>query len=211
MTRSDSIFKIQPESLPGHVRPVTTDDALALAQLKVLCWQADYAGLLPAQSLAGLDAAAEAPHWRSWLQDETSGLVASLVEAPDGRLLGYGLAGPMRLGDRPGKEINAEAELYALHIHPDWQRKGLGRALLAHLVSDLIAREYGTMGLWMIGGNHKAGAFLAALKAEEGEKRVEIRSGRIAFREKAWYWPDLKALQARLIIRPVSRLPEYSI
>ncbi len=186
-----------------RIRFAQSEDAMALAELKVTCWQADYDGLLPQQALQQLDASTEAPHWQSWLEDSGSGLIACVAQAQDGSLLGYGLAGPMRLGDRPDQELADDGELYALHVHPDWQRRGLARSMLAKLVAAMVVQEHNSMGHWMIGGNHKAEAFLAAMKAREAQKRVEIRSGRIAFREKSWSWPDLKALQARLTVRPV--------
>ncbi len=180
----------------------TPDDAQAIAELKVICWRDAYEGLMPKTSLDGLKAADEVPHWRDWLADETAGLVAHLLWL-DGALVGYGLAGPMRLGDRPGKEIAADGELYALYIHPDFQRRTFGRTLLSALVDAMITRGYKSIGVWMIGGNMRAEQFYLKLDAEEVIKRVEIHHGRIAYREKGWIWRDLPKLAARLTIHPV--------
>ena len=180
----------------------TPDDAEAIAALKVLCWREAYVGLMPKASLAGLDAADEVFHWRDWLQDENAGLVAHLLWL-DETLVGYGLAGPMRLGDRPGKEIEADGELYALYIHPDHQRKGFGQRILSSLVGAMVADGYRQIGAWMIGGNVRAEQFYLKLGAQEVCKRVEIHHGRISYREKSWIWADLPKLTAKLTIRSV--------
>ncbi|WP_373237550.1 GNAT family N-acetyltransferase [Cohaesibacter celericrescens] len=153
-------------------------------------------------TLDALDATSETPHWRSWLADEKAGLIACLLENAEG-LIGYGLAGPMRLGDRPDNEIQADSELYALYIHPAYQRQGHGRHLFMAMVERLVGAYYQSAGSWMMGGNHKAEHFFEKMGGLEVGKRVDIRNGRIAYREKAWCWRDLKQVQARLTLRTV--------
>ncbi|WP_319569287.1 GNAT family N-acetyltransferase [Cohaesibacter marisflavi] len=189
-------------SLATSLSIATPEDAQAIAELKVICWRDAYEGLMPKASLDGLNAADEVPHWRDWLADETAGLVARLLWLDD-TLVGYGLAGPMRLGDRPGKEIKADGELYALYIHPDFQHRTFGRTLLAALVDAMMNKGCKSIGVWMIGGHIRAEQFYLKLGAEEVTKRVEIHHGRIAYREKGWIWSDLPKLSARLTIRPV--------
>nr|WP_321458193.1 GNAT family N-acetyltransferase [uncultured Cohaesibacter sp.] len=184
------------------LRSAKPDDAEAIAALKVICWQTAYKGLMPEASLEHLNAADEVPHWRNWLADETSGLIANLLFY-EGLLVGYGLAGPMRLGDRPGEEIEADAELYALYVHPDYQRRSFGQKLLSELVGTIMAQGFGKIGAWMIGGNVKAEGFYKKTGAVELRKRVEIHHGRIGYREKAWIWDDLPKLMARLTLRSV--------
>ena len=186
------------------LRPATPEDAATLAALKVASWRADYVGLMPQASLERLNATEEVPHWRNWLADEKAGLIAYVAEV-GGKPVGYGLAGPMRLGDRPGEEIEADGEIYALCLLPNHQRQGLGKALFTALVGAMIERGFRSAGFWMIGGNRKAEGFLPRIEAREWAKRVEIRHGRISFREKGWLWQDLKQLQARLTVKLVER------
>ncbi|TLP45627.1 GNAT family N-acetyltransferase [Cohaesibacter sp. CAU 1516] len=185
------------------IRPATPDDAMAIAELKVITWRDSYAGLMPDSALASLDARAEAPHWRDWLEDTTSGLIALVLEEA-GHLIGYGLAGPMRKGDREGSEIDADAEIYAIYIHPERQRAGFGKQLFAGLAERLIDAGYAMAGLWMVGGNDKAENFYQAIGGEEQGKRVEIVNGRIAFREKGWLWRDLRQLRTRLTLKSIA-------
>ena len=188
---------------PGFIlRRATGQDAAEIARLKVIIWRDSYVGLMPQESLDGLDAEAETQHWKSWLEDETAQLIALILEK-DGKGIGYGLAGPMRKGDRPGKEIEARSEIYAIYIHPDHQRQGYGQQLFVALIQALIEAGYDDVGLWMIGGNSKAERFYEKLEGTETGKRVEIHNGRIAFREKGWRWADLRQLLARLTVRLV--------
>ncbi|WP_319498933.1 GNAT family N-acetyltransferase [uncultured Cohaesibacter sp.] len=184
------------------LRAAGPEDAAAIAALKVICWRAAYKGLMPEVSLESLDADDETPHWHDWLMDGNAGLLAHLLWR-EGDLIGYGLAGPMRLGDRPEREIEADGELYALYIHPDEQRRGNGQMLLSSLIEAMKGRGYKSVGAWMIGGNLRAERFYLKLGAQEVGKRVEIHQGRIAYREKSWIWSDLTKLLARLTIRSV--------
>lgn len=189
------------------LRPATPDDAKAISQLKVLCWRDSYKGLMPDATLANLDAAAEEPHWREWLADDGSGLCAYLLHK-EGAVIGYGLAGPFRPVEEPGEEegkmINlAEAEIYAIYIHPNHQRQGMGQRLMAALTSKLMTKGYCSMALWVLGGNAKGEAFYEKLGGQDGPKRVERRGNRIIFREKAYIWKDLRALNARLNLKSV--------
>ncbi|HEX2356272.1 MAG TPA: N-acetyltransferase, partial [Micromonosporaceae bacterium] len=50
-----------------RVRPATADDADAIAAVHVQGWQAGYAGIMPADTLAGLDVDERARRWRERL------------------------------------------------------------------------------------------------------------------------------------------------
>ena len=191
------------------IREAKPEDALAIAELKVICWRDAYEDLMPQDILDGLDALTEAPHWKSWLSDPQAELGAYVAEGSDGALLGYALAGPMRRSgendkaSRIGEDLEAESEVYAIYVHPSHQRQDIGRSLFAHLTQHLVRAGFASVGLWMLAGNARAERFYQIMQGREAGKRVEIRSGRIAFREKGWIWPDLRALRARLTIKEV--------
>ena len=178
-------------------RTATPDDASAIARIKVHCWQKAYKGLLPQASLDRLDASSETEHWRDWLSAPAPDLLAYLVEK-DGLPVAYGLAGAMRLGDREGEELEVDAEIYALYVHPDHFRTGCGKMLFIELLDGLIAAGHRSGGLWMIGGIKPAEAFFARMDGRRARKRVVISHGRIAFREQGWIWDDLRKVHTRL-------------
>ncbi|MCT4656841.1 MAG: GNAT family N-acetyltransferase [Cohaesibacter sp.] len=184
------------------VRLATPKDAGSIAELKVLCWRQSYQGLVPDHVLSNLDAGTEEPHWRNWLGDEAAGLVAFVCFSGD-RLVAYGLAGPMRNEDKPDHPLKVDAEIYALYVHPDHQRQGLGKCLMTEMVCALVDQGHRSLGLWVLGGNKKGEHFYEKLSGQAGPKYVEIRNNRIAFRERAYLWPDLKAFRARLTVKSV--------
>jgi ribosomal protein S18 acetylase RimI-like enzyme len=189
------------------LRAANPDDAKAISELKVLCWRDSYKGLMPDAALQNLDAKAEEPHWREWLSDEKSGLCAYVLHEGQ-NLIGYALAGPFRPVEGPedGSEQTpdlAASEIYAIYLHPNHQRQGHGKTLISALAKDLIKHDYKDMALWVLGGNVKAESFYEAMGGEDGPKRVQRRGNKIVFREKAYIWPDLRALQAKLTIKPV--------
>lgn len=66
-----------------------------------------------------------------------------------------------------------EATLFNIAIHPDFQRRGFGRALLEHLIDDLIRREVLTLWLEVRASNDRAIALYETL----GFNEVTVRRG----------------------------------
>lgn len=60
-----------------------------------------------------------------------------------------------------------EATLFNLAVDPDFQRRGLGGALLQHLISELEAREVQTLWLEVRASNRPAIALYASLDFNE--------------------------------------------
>ncbi len=73
-----------------------------------------------------------------------------VVVDPDGRLGGFGSAGPSRDEDAP-----TEWELYAVNLVPQARGTGVADRLLDELVGDRAAT------LWVVEGNARARAFYA--------------------------------------------------
>ena len=59
-------------------RDAVVEDGLAIARVWVAAWQAVYAGLMPAEYLAGLNAEASLPAFERGLRADPSGLVLEL-------------------------------------------------------------------------------------------------------------------------------------
>ena len=110
------------------VRRCRPRDISALSNLLKVCWHATYDQML------GRDQAAWAGRhlrskfnlglWiaRSLLSRASTVLVATRDNGPVGHAM----------GQRDGSEII----LYSLYVHPDWQRKGIGSALLDAVIAD---------------------------------------------------------------------------
>lgn len=165
------------------IRPATTEDAGAIAQVHVESWRTTYLGIVPAAYLAGLDEMIRAKLWQEFLG--ASALV--LVAERDGRLIGFAHGGANR--EAIG---GCDAELYAIYLTRDSQGRGTGSALLRAMAKELLGRGFGSMAVWVLERNparsfyEKMGAHLAASKVIEigGAKLMEV----------AYAWPDLGRL-----------------
>jgi ribosomal protein S18 acetylase RimI-like enzyme len=52
--------------------------------------------------------------------------------------------------------LGDEAEIHELFVKPEWQRRGVGRALLMHGIEYIKSREKSIVGLWVGVTNSKA-------------------------------------------------------
>lgn len=139
------------------IRDATVGDAPALATIHVAAWRAAYAGLMPADFLAGLDVEASRARWERGLQAETGNSVL-LVESED-QVAGFCIFGPSRDSDAPPHTD----EVIAINLDPTFWRKGLGRGLLQESLSRLRARGFSEATLWVLHGNDRARRFHEAL------------------------------------------------
>ena len=84
------------------VRPMQLADASAVAEVHVQVWRETYPGLMSAAYLDGLDVAEFRQSW-SRAPGRPAGRHRFLVgTAPDGAIVGFGVAGPSRDDDPPG-------------------------------------------------------------------------------------------------------------
>lgn len=133
------------------VSPLTDDDCDELGRVHVAVWRDAYAGLMPAEYLAGLDAARFAANWRGIVGRRGPGEVAGstfVARNAAGRLVGFVSAGPSRDPDPP-----TEWELYAVNLLREAQGSGLADTLLD------VALDDRPVTLWVVEGNARARAF----------------------------------------------------
>lgn len=134
------------------VRVAASEDARAIAEIQVAAWRAAYQGFMPAEYLASLDP-----------QKNLAKLIAALgspeppfrmkVAESGGVILGCVMLGAPRYPARPGT-----LELWALNIHPDHWRRGVGRLLAQESLKDATAQGYARLELWCLVGNEPATA-----------------------------------------------------
>lgn len=136
------------------IRDGVVADAARLAEVHIASWQAAYAGLLPADYLAGLstELAARTQRWRKVLAGDDIILVA---ESEDGRVTGFAHGGPSR-DDDLGSMVG---ELYSMYLDPPLFRAGLGTRLLGELMDRMRLAGYRQMALWVMSGNRAARRF----------------------------------------------------
>jgi len=137
------------------VRVAMADDADQIAELAIRAWEAAFRGIVPPEidPRRGWDA----DRVRARLLErgrETEHAVAEL----DGELRGYIVYGPSRDEDAPP----SVGEIWALYVHPATWRRGVGRALVEHALTELRAAGYLDATLWTLAESPPARAFYEA-------------------------------------------------
>jgi ribosomal protein S18 acetylase RimI-like enzyme len=156
-----------------QLRPLALEDCDELGRVHVAVWRDAYAGLMPADYLAGLSAERSAASWRKRALGPVGAPERTLVVVgPDGRLAGFGSAGPSRDDDAP-----TAWELYAVNLAPHARGTGVADRLLDALVGDRDAT------LWVVEGNTRARAFYARHGfVDEGGRSAHDPTGAVEVR-----------------------------
>jgi GNAT superfamily N-acetyltransferase len=163
------------------IRPAVVEDAEAIARARVAAWQTAYRGLVQDEVLDALDAEKEALRWRESIPAVPPERCVFVAEVEGQGVGGFASIGPCRDNDP-----EYSGELYAIYIHPRFQRRGLGRALLQASAGWLRQHGHTRMLLWVLRDNQPArrfyeaaGGVLARQMEREiyGIKRPEVAYG----------------------------------
>jgi len=155
-----------------------------IAHVHDTCWRAAYADLLPP---IVLHSSLRTDRERLW-----TGLLAVPLEqrcafvAEDvGIIVGCAWGGPEESGDP-----HYRAELLGLYLLPAYQRRGLGRRLVAAIAANVQHQGYHALTLWALAENVVARRFYEALGGRVLRERDTLLRG-IPVPEVAYGWPDL--------------------
>jgi len=149
------------------IRKAGVEDARAIVFIKVESWRTTYGGIVPDAYLAAMDAESQVKGWQESLQ---SSEVIALVAEDAAGMFGFVCGGKTR------EEIGGyDAELYAIYLLKDRQRRGAGRQLACTLAEALRGRGFKSMVVWVLEENRPAVAFYKGLGAVQvSQKRIEI-------------------------------------
>jgi ribosomal protein S18 acetylase RimI-like enzyme len=147
-----------------HYRTPTLDDVDELSRLHVLCWQQAYEGLLPEEFLRDLSVEQRAASWRLTVANPGAFV---LVACFQDKIAGFVSCGPSR------KEAASfgDGEVYAIYIHRDHYRKGIGRRFMAEAAKFWLAKGGRSLVVMFIAANAQAELFyqsLGGVKVWEG-------------------------------------------
>ena len=140
----------------SDVRGARLEDADAIAAVHTRAWQVGYRGLMPDDFLASLDPLERAERWREIIGDGHAGAPDGLVVDVEGVVRGFCWMGPSR-----DEDAGEDWELYAVYVHPDHWRAGLGTALA---MEALHRRVPGTdWTVWSLARSEQSSAFYSRL------------------------------------------------
>jgi GNAT superfamily N-acetyltransferase len=168
------------------LRPARAEDATAIARVHVATWRAAYAGVVPDAYLVGMTERSQARQWRALLGRPQSREGVLVAEAPGAGLVGFGSCGLARAGG-----LAYRGEVFTLYVDPDWQNRGIGRALLGGLFEALLDHGLPDVLIWVLSAN-PARYFYEALGGRIVAERQEAFAGTL-LDETAYGWPDLAA------------------
>lgn len=138
-----------------QIRLATIDDAREMAEIHVLSWQVAYRGLIPEAHLQSMSVDRREAKWRENLCDSPA---ATRVAVDNGCIVGWISTGPCRDDDATPDA----GELFAMYLHPDHWRRGIGQSLWDAGRASLIAAGFRTATLWVLTGNDRARRFYEA-------------------------------------------------
>lgn len=176
------------EEVAAIVRTAVMEDAAGIARVQVETWRSAYAGIFPAAYLDALNDIRIAAGWADAL--ERPAHFTLVAEAPGdrpgrpGRVVGFVHAGP---GEAAGS-----AEIFTLYVSDAFQRRGIGRRLVAAMARAL-GGAHSSLVIRVLVPNARARAFYERLGGVAGEVRP-LRVGGREIDEIAYYWPDLRTL-----------------
>ena len=137
-------------------------DAAALTRVHVTSWREAYGQLLPSRFWDEAEYERRLVRWQARLGDEVVRARLRVAEQ-DGRLLGFGFAGPTH-----SALVRRETELYGLYVLAQVYGRGVGAALLDEVVGDSPAQ------LWVARDNPRARAFYRKHGfLESGDEKVD--------------------------------------
>lgn len=138
---------------------MTEADIAAVAEVRVSGWQFAYRDLVPRSYLDRMDADTDAARLYARLE-YTDPLVEDIVaEDEDGTVVGWSCLGPYRQDETDGGRFDADGELYAIYLRPEWIGRGVGRTLIRDAVERANGRDWPALRLWVLEGNARARRF----------------------------------------------------
>jgi len=184
-----------------EIRPGEPGDALGVARVQVETWRDAYVGLLPDGTLLDLDEMRATIRWTRIIGQMGPGEPLTVADH-DGAIIGFCQGGPARQGldreilaegERGLADADGIAEIYTLYVHPNYQQRGIGRALLGDVTRRLVGHGYDTLGAVTLLGNHHARRFYEALVGVAGEPLPSVVAGTPAD-QIAYLWTDMERL-----------------
>ncbi len=171
------------------LRPARSEDADAIARVHAEAWQAAYRDLMPPDLLGRFDFAPRQALWRGLLQQSRQPpdvIVAELAgdEPIIGGFVWFRTTGAAAF----------ESEIVAVNVHPDEQRRGLGRHLMAGAAEAMANRGAASLYLWVYRQNATARAFYESLAGRIVDADVETYEDHV-LPIVAYAWKPLERLQ----------------
>jgi len=176
------------------IRPMTKDDIAQCAQLHKISRRESEKGIILDIDLDRKSSDDFVADWTEWSNYEETQI--RVAQGDDGIITGFVIYG--RVKTRPafdkGVVPKFGGEIYALYIHPDYFRQGVGTALFKTACQGLVDQKINSMILWALKKNKRACGFYESYKGDRvGKKKVEMGERSWA-EETCFAWHDVRTL-----------------
>lgn len=160
------------------IRPATTDDGNAIADVHAQAWQQTYAGIIPHASLLSMINRRDGQWWVRAIRRGTCVMVVEMAET----VVGY-----VTYGLNRARSLPQDGEIYELYLRPQYQGIGLGKRMFDAARKDL--HRHGCQGLvvWTLDENINANTFYANLGGKDVAEGHEVFSGK-SIKKIAYTW-----------------------
>jgi len=166
------------------VRPATREDAGAIAEIDVETWRTAYPGILPDRVLLGLSPKRLAADWQAHLRHRPGDV--RVAEWTGVGVVGFGSCGAAR------HTIDGYAgEVQTLYVMPDFQGRGVGRAVLMALFRRLVASGHLSAAIWVLRDNPSRFFYERMGGRQIAQRRIPM--GGVPIPAVAYGWRDLSA------------------
>lgn len=172
-----------------RVREATRADAAAIARLHLDNWRIAYRGIVPDTTLDAITEESRFAHWDDVLATEDGAEFVYVAEDDGGQIIGIASGGPELSGDPQYR-----GELYVLHVRPETQGQGVGRALMRAVATRLAADGITTLLVWMLRENHPARRFYGAMGGHYVREQPALFAG-ITLPDVGYGWLDTTPLR----------------
>lgn len=176
-----------------NIRPFLSDDIQACATLHKASRRESEKNVIMDCDLDRYDLDHFVKNWTEWSQYKETKI---LIAEKDNKIIGFILFGKIRT--RPnfdrGVVPRYSAEIYALYVHPDHFRQGVGKALFARACLNLIDQKLTSMVLWAFEKNKRACDFYESMGGQRiAKQRIDI--GEKSWAEESCFgWRDLRQM-----------------
>jgi ribosomal protein S18 acetylase RimI-like enzyme len=170
------------------IRPAKNADAKPIASVYVETWRSAYAGALPDKVLVDLSPKLLAASWAHTINSRAQ--IILVAEAPQAGVVAFTSAGPNR--DRASKY---RGEVFTLYVLPDFQNRGVGERLLAHVFEALVKAGLNSAVIWALNPTPSRFFYQAMGGRLAGNRHEKLWGTKVE--ELAYGWDNLKGVLAR--------------
>lgn len=178
------------------IRPATHDDLSSLAAIHLASKRKGESGIIDSAYLAAMSAQEYQEKWHGFVADPDSQQDILFInkDTPAG-LISYGALRTAPAGMSKIRPLYS-SEIYAIYVHPDYFKQGLGTALLKQAVIHLKEQKHQSLCLWALKKNKRACAFYEAFGGQRvGKKKTEF--GPTTAEESCFAWRDINVILSK--------------